>query len=183
MNRAKVVGALLLLLLLIVAAVAVNQFRVAGDATITAEDEAAIYSAVVRRIYEQDDTFGGQLQPETLYIVSQSVAGADEPASGPQEHAPLSATVQQQIEGALVDLPARIIWIGHREDASHDEHGTIVNGAVVTLGTIEPQNGQRVHVAGSIYVANLAAGGRTYVVEKVEGRWEITGTTGSEWIS
>jgi hypothetical protein len=32
-------------------------------------------------------------------------------------------------------------------------------------------------------VASLAAGGKTYIIEKKDGVWIITGTTGVEWIS
>jgi len=32
-------------------------------------------------------------------------------------------------------------------------------------------------------VARLAAGGKTYILEKKDGVWIVTGTTGVEWIS
>jgi hypothetical protein len=35
----------------------------------------------------------------------------------------------------------------------------------------------------SIYVAPLAAGGQTFVVERVDDTWQVTGTTGVVWIS
>jgi hypothetical protein len=56
-------------------------------------------------------------------------------------------------------------------------------GAAFHLGKLVPQADGRVQVAGSIYVASLAAGGTTYVVEWQEGQWVVTGNTGTQWIS
>lgn len=56
-------------------------------------------------------------------------------------------------------------------------------GAIITLGTIYPREDGSVQVGGSIYIANLAAGGTTYILEKTDGKWEITGRTGVSWIS
>ncbi|MFC1943478.1 hypothetical protein ACFLWO_02730 [Chloroflexota bacterium] len=56
-------------------------------------------------------------------------------------------------------------------------------GAIITLGDIYLQADGSVQVAGSIYIANLAAGGTTCVLEKVDGAWEITGQIGGSWIS
>jgi hypothetical protein len=56
-------------------------------------------------------------------------------------------------------------------------------GVVFTLGNIQPQNDGTVHVPASLYFANLGAGGRTYILTKVDGVWTITGTAGAEWIS
>lgn len=56
-------------------------------------------------------------------------------------------------------------------------------GAIITLGNIHPQEDGSAQAAGSIYVANLGAGGTTYVLEKTDGVWEITGRTGVSWMS
>jgi hypothetical protein len=55
------------------------------------------------------------------------------------------------------------------------------NGVLVTLGNIHQQE-DRLLVAGSIEVGPLIAGGRTYVLEKIDGEWQITGTAGLEWL-
>ncbi|MCL6431454.1 MAG: hypothetical protein K6V36_11450, partial [Anaerolineae bacterium] len=51
-------------------------------------------------------------------------------------------------------------------------------GAVVTFGGIRPQPEGAVHVGVSIYAAGLAAAGQTCVVERKDGAWVVTGTTG-----
>lgn len=74
-------------------------------------------------------------------------------------------------------LPARGCAQGcpHREVAGH--------GAMVTLGNISPQADGTVHVPASIHVADLAATGLTYVLQKVDGVWVVKGNTGVQWVS
>ena len=56
-------------------------------------------------------------------------------------------------------------------------------GVIFTFGNIQAQNDGSVHVSASLYFASLGAGGRTYILSKVDGVWKITGKTGVEWIS
>ena len=56
-------------------------------------------------------------------------------------------------------------------------------GVIIRVGNIEEGEAGAVEVAGSIYIANLAAGGSTYVLQNQDGTWRITGTTGLRWIS
>jgi hypothetical protein len=148
-------------------------------------DEAAIYAAVIRQIYTQDDTFGGTLQPPTLYLVrttDDSIGDPDLEGAAPRQ---IPAAVQDRIGEALADLPTQIVWVEGRDQVPMDEtRGAVAEGgAILTLGNLHRQDDGSVHVAGSIYVAMLAAGGQTYVVEQVEGAWEVTGTTGVIWMS
>jgi hypothetical protein len=97
----------------------------------------------------------------------------------------LPEAVQNQIGEALADLPPQITWVDDRADVALDPttDAVVGKGAIVTLGNIHPQDDGSVHVSSSIYVAMLAAGGQTYVLERVEGTWEVTGTTGIMWMS
>lgn len=151
---------------------------------LTANDEAAIYSAVVRQVAGPDDTFGGTLDKPVIYILSETSDAAGDPSAATSESQTLSAEVRDGVSAALSDLPSTIIWIDDRKQVTLNEDGSIADGGVIiTLGNIHPQNGGEVHVAGSIYIASLAAGGQTYVLEKQDGAWVITGNTGTEWIS
>jgi hypothetical protein len=89
------------------------------------------------------------------------------------------------VTALLTDLPAELVWVETRDEAPLEpDTGAIADGgALITLGNVAPQGDGSVHVAASIYVASLAAGGQTYVLEEVDGAWTITGTTGVEWIS
>ena len=97
----------------------------------------------------------------------------------------LSEAVQQGVAATLTDLPARLIWVARSEDVPKDAKAGSVegHGAIVTLDNISPQRDATVHVPASIYVASLAAAGQTYVLQKVDGVWVVTGNTGVQWMS
>jgi hypothetical protein len=157
----------------------------AGATGLDPIDETGIYAAVARQVYTVDHTFGDNPPnfPRIYLLRADDIraGGSDAPEPG----MPVIATpVQQSIVAVLSDLPALFTWITKLEDAPRDENGTIQdNGAVITLGNIQPQPDGTIQVAASIYIGMLAAGGQTYVLEQVGGAWQITGTTGMQWIS
>jgi hypothetical protein len=148
-------------------------------------DEAAIYAQIIRRLATKDDTFGGSLNPRVLYVIRATDDAAGDPMGGQSESVGLSETVQAAITEALSDLPAEIVWVSSRDEVPLDQErfAVVDGGAVITIGNLHPQKDGTVHVAGSIWVAMLAAGGQTYVLEQIGGEWTITGTTGVMWIS
>jgi hypothetical protein len=156
-----------------------------APADLSEADQAAIYAAVIRRIYLQDDTFGGTLRPPVLYLVRATDDSVGDPDAERAASVRLSGAVQSQIDEALADLPTQITWVEDRAGVALDPttDAVVGRGAIVTLGNIHSQDDGSVHVSGSIYVAMLAAGGQTYVLERVEGAWEVTGTTGIMWMS
>jgi hypothetical protein len=177
-ERAHTLGAIV-----IMALIAAGCAGRAGEPT--EDDTAANYAAVIRQIYTQDDTFGGTLQPPTLYILGTTDDRAGEPGEGEANAEFLSEALRDGVTTALADLPAALVWVETQDDVPLEpDTGAVVDGgAVITLGSVTPQRGGSVHVPASIYVANLAAGGQTYVLEKVDGVWTVTGTTGVQWIS
>lgn len=151
----------------------------------TAEETAAIYATVIRQIYTEDDTFGGTLQPPRLYVVGTTDDSAGDPETEEEDATAIASDVRDRVTSQLADLPTEIIWVETRDEVTLDpDSGAVVDeGAIIVLGNIHPEEAAVVHVPASIYVAGLAAGGQTYVVEEVEGMWTITGTTGVQWIS
>jgi len=150
------------------------------------QDETAIYAVVIQQLATVDDTFGGNLNPETLYVIKNTDDSAGNPVEGQQSNTRMiTETVQSEISSMLNDLPIEIVWVDRFEHAEFEESGFEVKrgGAIITLGNIYLKEGGSVQVAGSIYIANLAAGGTTYILEKVDGAWEITGRAGPSWIS
>jgi hypothetical protein len=150
------------------------------------QHEAAIYTSVIRQLATIDDTFGGDLNPETLYVIKNTDDSAGNPVEGQQsETRMITEDMQSDISSMLNDLPIEIVWIDRFEDAEFEETGFEVKrgGAIITLGNIYPKEDGSVQVAGSIYIANLAAGGTTYILEKSSGSWEITGHSGPIWMS
>jgi hypothetical protein len=156
----------------------------AAPTDLSAQDEAAIYAAVIRRIYVQDDTFGGTLQPDTLYVLQTTDDGKGDPETEQGAPALLPEALQNEIAQSLADLPTQIVWVADAGQVPQDAHGQVAGkGAIITLGNIHPQEDGSVYLSGSIYVAMLASGGQTYIVERVDGSWEVTGNTGIVWMS
>ena len=78
-----------------------------------------------------------------------------------------------------------IIWVDNRNEVPvKAQDGRVEgDGAIITLGNVQRQEDGTAQVPGSIYVASLAGGGQTYILEQVNGRWAVTGNTGTLWIS
>jgi hypothetical protein len=154
-------------LAMVLGAVACNQSPSLSDG-----DRASIYGAVARQLYTVDHTFGEPPDFPTVYLVL-------------EEDHEVSASVETTVIADLADLPAVFEWIASRGDVSlNEETGEVKGGgAIFTLGSIELQDDGSVHVAASIYFANLGAGGRTYVLRQANGHWSVVGDTGAIWMS
>lgn len=153
---------------------------------LSVHDEATIYSVIIRQLATVDDTFGGNLNPKTLYLIEITDDSAGNPTGDLQSDKQVIAeTIQVEITSLLSDLTIEIIWIDKLQDAEFEESGFEVKrvGAIITLGNHYLQADGSVQVAGSIYIANLAAGGTTYILNNVDGAWKITGRIGPSWIS
>jgi hypothetical protein len=156
-----------------------------GGSTLSESDEVAIYSAVIRQIYTVDDTFSGTLNPPAVHVVRNTDDSVGDPDVEQLASIELSRAVQEEVEAALSDLPTELSWVNAFDDVALDgSTGQVVGaGVIVTLGNVHLQADGRALVSASIYIANLAAGGQTYIVEEVDGSWEVTGNTGVQWIS
>jgi hypothetical protein len=149
-------------------------------------DAAAIYAAVVRQLYEVDNSFEQPPNWPYLYILSEtddSITGLGE--VGPSESIPPAA--QAAIAEQLADLPAEIIWAQSWDDVPIEEEGGAVregDGAIITLGNIHPTDeADRVEVPSGLYCGGLCGTGMTYIVERQGDTWVVTGVTGPVWIS
>ncbi len=149
------------------------------------DDTAQMYAAVIRQIYTEDDTFGGTLQAPTLYVVRTTNDAAGSPEAEQSDPVVLSEAVTAEITEQLQDLPAELVWVDTFEDVElNPDTGAVPDeGAIIQLGNIHHQDDGSAHVSGSIYVANLAAGGQTYILEQSDGVWAVTGDTGMGWVS
>ncbi|GAI48885.1 unnamed protein product, partial [marine sediment metagenome] len=83
------------------------------------------------------------------------------------------------------DLPTKVKWAEDFLEVPRDNKTGVVkgNGAIITLGNIHFQEDGTALVSASRYIANLAAIGMTYIVERVDGVWQVVGDTGRGWIS
>ena len=145
--------------------------------------EADIYAAVVRQLYTVDHTFGEPPNFPIVYLLR----ATDDRAGDPRETEARSSIVAESVRGAIVaaldNLPAEFIWVDDRDEVPMDRGMVEGNGVIITLGNVHFQEDSSALVSASIYIANLAAGGRTYIVKQVDGIWQVVGDTGVIWIS
>ncbi len=146
-------------------------------------DETQVLAAVVRQIYTKDDTFGGNSKLPLVYLLSVDDADGNAiPYSSPARALP--APVQQGVVAALSDLPTQLKWVASAGEVKRDKNNVVEgNGAIITLGKVQPQPDGTVRVTSSIYLGPMAAGGQTYILENQDGKWQVTGTIGAQWIS
>jgi hypothetical protein len=153
--------------------------------TLAPSEEAAVYSAVIHQIYLEDDTHGGKFLAPTIYIVRYADDRAGDHRVDNAQSMLLTESMQTNITAALSDLPTEVVWVDNFDSVERvDSTGAVINGgAIITLGNIYERKDGCIQVAGSIYVAPLAAGGQTYVLRIIDGLWTITGYEGTRWIS
>lgn len=148
------------------------------------EDQAEIYAAVIRQLYKVDHPFGEPPSFPVVYVVyntMDSIGDPDAPGSGSQV---IPESLRAAVTDRLADLPADVIWVSNRDEIPLSDDGSVQGGGViVTVGNIHPGETVSALVSASLYIASLAATGKTYILEKQGGRWQVTGDTGFQWIS
>jgi ABC-type transport system involved in multi-copper enzyme maturation permease subunit len=153
--------------------------------SLSADEEAEVYAAVVRQLYSVDHTFDQPPNFPVVYLVRTTddrVGDPDAPQAKPQT---LSEALQDAILVELDDLPADFVWVdGEDEVPREGGAGAVLNeGAIITLGNIHVQDDGSALVSARLYFAMLGATGKTYVLERIDGAWRVTGDTGVQWIS
>jgi hypothetical protein len=148
--------------------------------TVSEDREISIYAAVVRHMTAEEGQGSGF---PVVYILDRLVENADEPGV-PGPGTPLSEADRSALREALEDL-ATIEFVQRRAQVIGPmaEGGRVENeGILLTLGPIGGDE-DRALVPASSYLANLAGTWQTWVVERRDGRWEVTGTEGPVAIS
>jgi hypothetical protein len=186
--------AIVLLLAILMTAIGCDnaQYSSATSPTraLSLDDQAFIYAAIIRQLATVDDSFGGNLKPSRLFIIRETDDKAGNPTGPGTFSSPIIQSTQDKITDLIKDL-ASIIWIDKFENAEFEavnqnlpSNKSVKNGgAIITMGNARLQTDGSAQACGSIYVGSLAAAGTTYVLEKKNGVWTITGTTGAHWIS
>lgn len=156
-------------------------------ASILSEDhQAAIYAAVVRQLYTVDHTFGDN-PPNfpVVYLVRTTDDTVGDPNAPRLEPQVLSESTQIAIIAALDDLPAEFVWIDDADEVPRDNktHAVEGGGAIITLGNAHFQEDGTALVSAQLYFSMLGATGKTYVLEQINGVWQVTGDTGVQWMS
>ncbi len=151
---------------------------------ITSRDQATVYAEVIRQLYTVDYTSDKRPNFPILHLVRITDDGLGHQSAPHSQAHNLSASAQSAIAYALEDLPAEIVWVDTDDQVPRSDDGTMKDGgAIITLGNIHPEEDGAALVSTSLYVAPLAATGKTYVLKKVDDHWQVTGDTGVQWIS
>ena len=150
------------------------------------EDQAAVYAAVVRQLYTVDHTFGAN-PPNfpVVYLVRTTDDGVGDPDAPHADPRVLPESTQTAIVAALNDLPAEFLWVDGADEVPLDNNtGAVVGGGVIiTLGNVHIQEGSSALVSAKLFFAMLGATGKTYILEQLNGAWQVTGDTGVQWMS
>lgn len=153
-----------------------------------ASAEADIYAAVVRRLVMEDHTFGSGSSPfKRVYVVDGPIEKAGNPmngdAFGPSEE-PFSDETKQAMIDQLEELPP----VHFVADADKVRQGTggmggVKNhGVIISLAPIE-RRGDKLRVGNALWCSGLCGQWLTYVLERTDDGWKITGTAGPLAIS
>jgi ABC-2 type transport system permease protein len=157
-------------------------------------DASAIYAAVVRELYTVDHTYNIDDPPNfpVIYLIKTTDDATGDP-NAPQAEPSLIAeeaqkSINEQLSGPGAEesrtwLPLEIIWVESTDDVPYSPTNTVDGGgAVIKLGNIFSQPDGSVLVSASIYVGELAATGKTYILNQVDTGWRVTGDTGVQWM-
>jgi ABC-2 type transport system permease protein len=149
---------------------------------------AEIYSAVVREFYTVDHTYGIAPNFPVIYLLKNTDDTTGDPDAPKSESVRIPDEVQTQISELLsgeagAGLPADIIWVESVDEVPYTATDTVEGGgALIRLGNIIFQTDGSAMVSGSLEIAALAATGKTYILNSVDGDWIVTGNTGVQWM-
>lgn len=161
---------------------------------ITTTDSAAIYAAVLRELYTVDHTYAVDDPPNfpIIYIYTTTDDTVGDPAAALAEPTLITEELQVEISRILTDsdptysqsgLPAEFMWVENEDEVPFTPTNSVDrSGAIVKLGNIFTQPDGSVMVSASLYMGELEATGKTYILNFVEGSWRITGSTGVQWV-
>lgn len=157
-----------------------------------ANEAAGIYAAVVREFYKVDHTFDRSPDFPVIYVLSTTDDSTGDPGAPRDEPSSIPNEVQTQVtdllsagEGSQTGdgLPAEIIWVDQPEDVPYDDTEVVQDsGVYIVLGNIFFQPDGSAMVSGSLYISSLAATGKTYILNSIDGDWAVTGNTGVQWM-
>jgi len=145
--------------------------------------KAAIYAAVVRQLYTVDHNHSEPPNFPIIYLVETTDDSVGDPDAPKTKSNVLLRSEQEATTDALEDLPAEFVWVSDSSEVPLTVTSDRVegNGAIITLGNVHFQEDESALVSASIYITNTAAGGLTYIVERIDGVWHVVGDTGVRW--
>jgi len=150
----------------------------AVNETLTLQDQAQIYAAVIRQLVEHDSSFGEHPNFPVIYVVRRIGSGGDSTE--------MPSELVEAILQELGDLTASVEFVEDQQQVigpASSGNEVLNGGVVITLGPIGWEDENTILADGSLYKSNLGATGRTYRLQRVDGVWQVVGDTGTVWIS
>jgi hypothetical protein len=174
----------LLLLLAAAGCTATEDTNVDPD-TADTNDDAQIYAAAIGQIYNVDHSFGEPPGWPLVYVVTTTDDSVmvDTPTAPSQK---IPADLQEAIAAELAGEPFELIWIEAVDDAPVDPTSGQISdgdGIIITLGNIHPQDDGSVQLPFYMTCGGLCGIGKTYVLNQINGVWQISGSVGPEIMS
>jgi hypothetical protein len=146
-------------------------------------DDAQIYSAIFRKLVSVDDTYGGGLHPQRVYV---SIELVDQfppfRVAPPRTFGNLNERHMASIAETASDLGIALSWVESRRNLQFEENSEIVGGGVLIEFSEIEHFIVFARASGSIHIANLAAGGARYDFLKVFVFWKHLFKSG-KWVS
>src|SRR4030042_3439066 len=152
---------------------------------VSENDQAQIYAVLIKRLYH--DYQPGQV---TGYIMKYTDDNTGI-RGGSSDSKILPESLQKAVLNALADLDKTTLadaenrYIGVSQSSEIPE-GVIFlpgGGCQIILGNIRPQKDGSVQVTASLSFGGTGGGGTTFIIEKIDNVWTVTGTTGPIWMS
>jgi hypothetical protein len=130
--------------------------------TIPAEEKAEIYFLTLTELYNPSHDPMQAPGFENLYFVNDAT---------------ITPEIKAILEKKLSIYPANIIWINNFHDAPMDTGGAgaVVDGAIVTLGSMGFPGRNRAYPGIDFYVNGAGRSNCGYYLEKIDGKWQIIG--------
>ncbi|KLL96195.1 hypothetical protein NJ76_18125 [Rhodococcus sp. IITR03] len=149
-------------------------------------EQSQIYSAALHHLILVDNPFAKAPTPVGyIYIVDGPASRSSEmsiAADGPQ----FDTDLKNEITARAADLPP-VEFVAdpqlHTEPARQGLTGVDNDGVLVGLSPLGRQDDGTVHVGAGLWCGRDCGLGLTYVLDHVDGRWTVTGTTGPVVIS
>jgi hypothetical protein len=154
-----------------------------SSSTVSINKQTDIYSVAIRQIYSIDHNYEETFNLPVLYMVETTDDEAGGSNATESTSILLEESVKQGILANLDDISADLIWVKKFSDVTWDEGRLEGGGTIITLGNIHLQENGSVLVPISIHFGNLGAEGLTYIVEQIEGIWQVIGDTGFRWMA
>lgn len=150
-----------------------------------------IYAAIVQRIYTVDHLGADNRPPsfQKIYLVNLTDDTAGDPNAPFEDPAGIPEKVQEGIAAALLssedaagqNLPTDIAWIeAFDENNPPWDDSDPLEAIYIKFGNIHDQDEGEAYVSAAQY-STIGSMGKTYILSRVDGSWQVTGDTAFQW--